>query len=49
MDKEKCTACNKKLDKDNYKKDRTDCEECYDRKKRKYKKFQRNYQHMMFA
>ena len=36
MDKnESCSACNKKLDKDNYKKDRTVCKNCYNEKKRK--------------
>ena len=37
MDKNKnCTACNIKLDKDNYKKDKTVCKDCYNIKKRKY-------------
>ena len=36
MDKNKnFSACNIKLDKDNYKKDRTNCRNCYNRKKRK--------------
>ena len=36
MDKNKnCSACNIKLDINNYKKDRTVCKECYNRKKRK--------------
>ena len=36
MDKNKnCSACNVNLDKDNYKKDRTVCKDCYDIK-RKY-------------
>ena len=36
MDKNKnCSACNIKLDINNYKKDRTICKECYNKKKRK--------------
>ena len=36
MDKNKnCSACNIKLDKNNYKKDRTICRDCYNKKKRK--------------
>ena len=36
MDKNKnCSACNTKLDKNNYKKDRTVCRDCYIKKKRK--------------
>ena len=36
MDKNKnCSACNIKLDKNNYKKDRTVCRDCYNEKKRK--------------
>ena len=36
MDKnKKCSSCNTKLDKDNYKKDRTVCKDCYNKKKRK--------------
>ena len=36
MDKKKnCSACNIKLDKNNYKKDRTVCRGCYNKKKRK--------------
>ena len=36
MDKNKnCSACNIKLDKNNYKKDRTVCKDCYNKKKRK--------------
>ena len=36
MDKKKnCSACNIKLDKNNYKKDRTICRDCYNKKKRK--------------
>ena len=36
MDKNKnCSACNIKLDKNNYKKDRTICTDCYNKKKRK--------------
>ena len=36
MDKNKnCTVCNIKIDKDNYKKDRTVCESWYNGKKRK--------------
>ena len=36
MDKNKnCSACNIKLDINNYKKDRTVCKECYNKKKRK--------------
>ena len=39
MDKNKnCSVCNIKLDKDNYKKDRTGCKECYNKKKRKNSK-----------
>ena len=36
MDKNKtCSACNIKLDKDNYKRGRTVCKDCYNKKKRK--------------
>ena len=36
MDKNKsCSACNRKLDKNIYKKDRTVCKDCYNKKKRK--------------
>ena len=36
MDKNKnCSVCNIKLDTNNYKKDRTVCKDCYDKKKRK--------------
>ena len=36
MDKNKnCSSCNIKLDINNYKKDRTICKECYNKKKRK--------------
>ena len=36
MDKHKnCSSCNIKLDINNYKKDRTICKDCYNRKKRK--------------
>ena len=36
MDKNKnCSVCNIKLDKNNYKKDRTVCKECYNKKRRK--------------
>ena len=36
MDKnKKCSACNIKLDINNYKKDRTICRDCYNKKKRK--------------
>ena len=36
MEKNKnCSACNIKLDINNYKKDRTVCRDCYDKKKRK--------------
>ena len=36
MEKNKnCSACNIKLDKNNYKKDRTVCKDCYNKKKRK--------------
>ena len=36
MDKNKiCSACNLKLDINNYKKDRTVCKYCYNKKKRK--------------
>ena len=36
MDKKKnCSACNIKLDINNYKKDRTVCKDCYNKKKRK--------------
>ena len=36
MDKNKnCSVCNIKLDINNYKKDRTVCRDCYDKKKRK--------------
>ena len=36
MDKNKtCTACNIKLDQDNFKKDRTICNNCYNKKERK--------------
>ena len=31
-----CSGCNNELDKDNYKKDRTVSENCYNEKKRKY-------------
>ena len=38
MEKNKnCSACNKKLDIKNYKKDRTVCKDCYNKKKRKNK------------
>ena len=32
-----CSASNKKLDEDNYKKDRTICKTCYNEKKRRIK------------
>ena len=35
MEKKNCSACNKKLDINNYKKDRTVCRDCYNKKKRK--------------
>ena len=36
MDKNKnCSVCNIKLDINNYKKDRTVCKDCYNKKKRK--------------
>ena len=36
MDKNKnCSVCNIKLDTNNYKKDRTVCKDCYNKKKRK--------------
>ena len=36
MDKKKiCSVCNIKIDKDIYKKDRTFCKDCYNKKKRK--------------
>ena len=36
MEKNKnCSACNIKLDINNYKKDRTVCRDCYNKKKRK--------------
>ena len=36
MDKNKnCSACNISFDKDNYKKDRTVCKDCYNIKKEK--------------
>ena len=36
MDKNKnCSVCNIKLDINNYKKDRTVCRDCYNKKKRK--------------
>ena len=36
MDKiKKCSVCNIKLDINNYKKDRTVCKDCYNKKKRK--------------
>ena len=39
MDKNKtCSACNIKLDKNKYKRDKTVCKDCYNIKKRKYKK-----------
>ena len=35
MDKNKnCSACNIKLDEDNYKKDRTACRNCYNKEKK---------------
>ena len=38
MEKNKnCSSCNIKLDKNNYKKDRTVCKDCYNKKKRKNK------------
>ena len=38
MDKnKKCSVCNIKLDLNNYKKDRTVCRDCYNKKKRKNK------------
>ena len=38
MDKNKnCSACNIKLDINNYKKDRTICRDCYNKKKKKPK------------
>ena len=33
---EKCFICNINLDKDIYKKDRTVCKDCYNKKKKKY-------------
>ena len=33
-----CSECNIKLDKDNFKKDRTVCNDCYNKKKRKNNK-----------
>ena len=42
MDKNKnCSACNIKLDINNYKKDRTVCKDCYNKKKRKNNLIQR--------
>ena len=36
VDKDKnCSACNLKLDKDNYKGDRTFCKDCYKKRKEK--------------
>ena len=36
MDKNKnCSRCNVKLDQENYKRDRTICKDCYNKKKRK--------------
>ena len=41
MDKNKnCSVCNKKLDTNNYKKDRSVCKDCYNKKKRKNKLIQ---------
>ena len=34
-----CSACNIKTDKDNYKKDRTNCNNCYNKKKTKNNNF----------
>ena len=36
MDVEKCTVCNKKISKDNYKKDRNICKHCYNKNRKKY-------------
>ena len=33
-----CSACNIKLDEDNYKNERILCKNCYNKKKRKYNK-----------
>ena len=44
MDDKKCTVCNIKIDKDNYKKDRNICKNCYNMNRKKYnnKTFSRN-------
>ena len=44
MDDKKCTVCNIKIDKDNYKKDRNICKNCYNINRKKYnnKTFSRN-------
>ena len=39
-----CTACNVKIDKDNYKKDRTVCKSCYNEKKKNCIKISENKQ-----
>ena len=36
MDVKKCTVCNKKIDVDNYKKDRNICKNCYNINRKKY-------------
>ena len=38
MDVKKCTVCNIKIDKDNYKKDRNRCKNCYFMNRKKYNK-----------
>ena len=44
MDKNKnCSMCNIKLEINNYKKDRTVCKDCYNKKKKKYFSPKRNH------
>ena len=37
MDVKKCTVCNIRIGKDNYKKDRNICKNCYNNNRKKYK------------
>ena len=44
MDVKKCFVCKIKIDKDNYKKDRNICKNCYNMNRKKYNKITTSYQ-----
>ena len=44
MDVKKCIVCKIKIDKDNYKKDRNICKNCYNMNRKKYNKITTSYQ-----